>query len=192
MSEISLKNSTPIEWVSIVEKNFGYFLKDHAACERKASATGINFVVQYPDRHALIEPMIRMAREELLHFQQVCRLLYERGLTIAPDEKNLYVNALHQLIRTERNQRLLDRLLITGIIESRGYERFSLLAENLTDLEIRAFYRQIADSEKRHQCLFLEMAKLFFKDEEIDQRLEELLLTESKIIRDLPLRSAVH
>ena len=55
-------------WVDTVVADFDAFLVDHAACERKASATGMAFVVRYPDRPQLLGPMIEFAREELEHF----------------------------------------------------------------------------------------------------------------------------
>ena len=60
-----LRFSTPKAWLDVVFSDFDAFLIDHAACERKASATGMSFVVRYPDKAPLIEPLIEFAREEL-------------------------------------------------------------------------------------------------------------------------------
>ena len=43
--------------------DFDRFLIDHAACERKASATAMSFVVRYPDRDRVLEPLIALAIE---------------------------------------------------------------------------------------------------------------------------------
>ncbi|MDB5036920.1 MAG: tRNA hydroxylase [Bacteriovoracaceae bacterium] len=171
--------------------DFPSFLNDHAACERKASATGLNFVVQYPDRTELIEPMIQIAREELLHFQQVYTLLKKQGLQLSSDERTPYVNKLLSLIRTGRDQRFLDRLLTFGIIEARGAERFGIVAENISDPELKVFYQKLTQSEKQHHEFFLKMALKYFSTDEVELRLDELLTAEAEIMKELPLRAAV-
>ena len=77
---LRLKMATPAAWLDVVMNDLDAFIVDHAACERKASATGMAFVVRYPDRSALIEPLIAFAREELEHFHQVYQVMAERGL----------------------------------------------------------------------------------------------------------------
>ena len=84
--------------------NFDAFLLDHAACERKASAMAMTFVVRYPDRDHIHEPMIQLAREELAHFHRVFRLCKERGLQFSGDQKDPYVNRMIKLIRSGRNE----------------------------------------------------------------------------------------
>lgn len=149
-------------------------------------------MVQYPDRARLIDPMLRLAREELLHFQQVCRLLTDRGLQQIPDEKDPYINKLLALIRTSSEDRLLDRLLVFGIVEARGTERFALLAQNLEDPELKEFYEKLAEAEERHHELFSELALEFFSEEKVRARLDELLEAEARILEELPIRAAVH
>ena len=64
---LELRKPTPDGWLDVVLADFDAFLIDHAACERKASATGMSFVVRYPDRKEILEPLIAFAREELEH-----------------------------------------------------------------------------------------------------------------------------
>ncbi|MDE0882674.1 MAG: tRNA-(ms[2]io[6]A)-hydroxylase, partial [Myxococcota bacterium] len=71
---------TDAAWVKTVLADFDAFLLDHAACERKASAMAMTFVVRYPDRDAILDPMIRLAKEELSHFHQVFGICQQRGL----------------------------------------------------------------------------------------------------------------
>ena len=189
---IQLLYETPPEWAEVVLRNFDAFLLDHAACERKASATGINFVCQYPDRPYLINEMIKHAREELQHFHQVYKLVMKRGLTLAADEKNQYVNAMMALVRTGREDRLLDRLLVVGLIEARGCERFRLVAENIRDEDLKNFYTKIYESEARHHELFIRIAEEYFEKSVIQSRLNELLVREAEIVKSLPHRAAVH
>ncbi len=77
---LALRSPTPDAWVQAVLADLDTFLLDHAACERKASAMALRFVVRYPDRDAILEPMIQLAREELTHFYRVFKILQDRGL----------------------------------------------------------------------------------------------------------------
>jgi len=189
---ISLRQKTSPDWIHKVLENFNTFLLDHAACERKASATGISLVCKFPDRPKLIEPMVRLAREELQHFHQVCKIILQRGLHLSGDEKDPYINALTKLIRHGRNEALLDRLLVFGIVEARGTERFGIVAENLKDPSLKEFYTKLTTSEARHHELFIDVAQEYFNDETISSRLNELIHQEAEIVGTLPLRAAVH
>jgi tRNA-(ms[2]io[6]A)-hydroxylase len=189
---LELRAATPPEWLEVVLADFDAFLIDHAACERKASATGMSFVVRYPDRTKLLEPLIAFAREELVHFHQVYKLIEERGLSLRADQKDTYVRQLRGLARTDSEQHLLDRLLIAGVVEARGCERFRLVAEGLKDETLRPFYLDITRSEARHHALFVQLAREYFDEDVIRDRIGEILDREADIMRALPLRAAVH
>lgn len=190
--EITLQNVSSDKWLDYSLAHFDEFLIDHAACERKASATGIQFVVRYPDKLELAEPMIRLAREELLHFHQVMRLIIRRGMRIHPDQKDPYVNGLLKELRHKHDQNFLDRLLVFGIIEARGTERFGLMGQHHPDPELKDFYEKLSEAEARHHQLFIDLAMKYFEEPRIEQRLAELIEREAQILRDLPLRAAVH
>jgi tRNA-(ms[2]io[6]A)-hydroxylase len=189
---VSLKVATPPEWTSVALRDFDAFLLDHASCERKAAAVGMSFVVRYPDRTALIEPMIHFAREEMEHFHQVYRLIAERGLRLLPDVEDEYVNILMRHVRDGRETRFLDRLLISGVIEARGTERLHLIADAVTEPRLQNFYRRLARAEDSHKDLFVEMALQFFPAEVVEKRLDALLDIEAEAIQSVPFRSAVH
>lgn len=176
----------------MVLADFDAFLLDHAACERKASATGMAFVVQYPDRDAMLDPLIEFAREELEHFHRVVTLVRARGLTLGADTKDGYVRALMRWVRARGDERLLDRLLVAAVVEARGCERFGLVAEHHPDPKMRTFYREIAGSEARHHGLFVRLARLYFTPEVIEARLDELLALEADVVAKLPHRAALH
>jgi len=192
ISEIKLKVATPSQWVDSALKDFDAFLLDHASCERKASAVGMSFVVRYPDRPEIIEPMISFAREELEHFHQVYKLISERKLLLPPDEEDLYVNKLMKQVRFGREERFLDRLLVSSIIEARGCERLHLVADALTDIELKRFYRRLAKAEGTHQDLFIKLARFYFPEDVIQKRLTEWLEIEAEAIQSVPYRSALH
>ena len=131
------------EWLDMVLSNFDSFLQDHANCERKASSMVLSFVAKYPDRLEMIPTLIEVSIEELQHFQQVYQLMQERGVTLATSmEKDHYATRLLKLCRTGREEHFLDRLVVAGVIETRGAERFRLIADHLTDRELGQFYKQ--------------------------------------------------
>ncbi len=189
-----LRSATPPGWLEAVFADFDAFLIDHAACERKASATGISLATRYPDRTALIEPLIEFAREELEHFHIVYRLVAERGLVLTDDYKDHYVNALRAQARSGRDDQLLDRLVISGIVEARGCERLFLVAEALRpkDARLAEIYLDLARAESRHHGLFFRLAKLVFPEAEVQARSAKLLDFEAALMQSLPYRAAVH
>lgn len=180
------------EWLEAVLDDFDSFLLDHAACERKASSTGMLFVVRYPDRTFLIEPMIELAREELEHFHEVYKLIRARGLQLLPDEKDPYVNYLLKQVRGGRDARLLDRLLLAGVLEARGCERFGLIAQALPVGPEKELYEEFTRSEARHHGMFLRMARHYFDEATVAERLHFFLDLEAEALATLPVRSALH
>jgi tRNA-(ms[2]io[6]A)-hydroxylase len=212
----SLLSTTSDAWVQAVLGDFDTFLLDHAACERKASAMAMTFVVRYPDRDAILDPMIQLAREELAHFHAVFKLLQARGLHFVTDQKDPYLNALLPHCRNDRKDRdrndrkdrdrndrkdrdrndrdpeFLDRLLMAGVVEARGCERFGRLADALEDTEMKQFYAEIAASESRHAQLFVDLASQYFDEATIQERLRFWLERDAEIVADLPPRAALH
>jgi tRNA-(ms[2]io[6]A)-hydroxylase len=191
---LDLRYSTPKSWLDAVFSDFDAFLLDHAACERKASATGMSFVVRYPDRKPLIEPMIAFAREELEHFHIVYRLVEARGLTLADDYKDHYVNSLRSQCRTGQDALLLDRLIVAGVVEARGCERLFMVANALENRgsELAETYAELARAESRHHGLFFRLARQLFSEEEVERRASFLLDYEAALVERLPHRAAVH
>src|SRR6187455_2755189 len=112
---LDLRVPTPKAWLEVVFADFDAFLVDHALCERKASAMGLSLVAKYPDRVAILDPLIAFAREELEHFHVMYRLVEKRGLRLQGDERDTYVNALRKLSRSGGDGLFLDRLIVPGI-----------------------------------------------------------------------------
>ena len=187
-----LKVPTSPAWTEAVLQDFDSFLRDHANCERKASGSAMNMISHYPDRAELVAAMIDLAREELEHFAGVCGHMASRGLILGPDRKDPYVRRLSQEYRKGSAEYFLDRLLVAGILEARGCERFGLVAAALPAGPLKIFYRDIARSEVRHQDLYLRLARLYFDETEVETRLEELLGAEAQIVADLPPCAALH
>ena len=142
----------------------------------------------FPQAKGLARAMARLAREEAGHLAQVLALLERRGLSLGPDPGDPYAQALQAMVRQPARQRLLDRLLVSALIEARSEERLRLLSRNLPDADLRAFYARLADSEQGHGELFLRLAQ----ELEPAERLQQLLRAEAHLLRELPLRAAIH
>ena len=192
MTDTPLKHASPPGWVQAVMDDFDHFLLDHAAAEKKASGMALSMVSHYPDRTRLVAAMADLAVEEMVHFRELVKLVQNRGLVLGADEKDPYVNAIRALIRQGSDVYLLDRLLTAGVIEARGAERFGLVAEALPEGDLKNFYRSITRSECRHFELFLDLAREYFHADVIESRWQALLDSEGEIVRDLPLRAALH
>ncbi|MDN3652581.1 tRNA-(ms[2]io[6]A)-hydroxylase [Thalassotalea ponticola] len=187
-----LKYHTPKEWAEVALKDFDAFLQDHAAAEKKASGMAMSMLSHYPDRQKLVRAMTDLALEELIHFKQVLKLMTARNVIQANDQKDMYIHQIRTLFRRGRDEFLLDRLLVAGVIEARGHERFALIAEALPEGRDKKFYDDIAKSEEKHKNLFVELALEYFPEDEVYSRLEEILIAEAEICEKLPFRAALH
>ena len=189
-----LRVATSPAWVQAVLADFDDFLVDHAACERKASASALAFVAHYPDRPELVAECIALAREELEHFQRVAEWVIRRGLVLVPDRKDPYMQALSRGFRRGSEVYFLDRLLTAAVAEARGCERFGLVAAAIPgeQAELKGFYREIARAEVRHQELYIDLARRYFDEAEVAARLEEILEHEASVLAGLPIRAALY
>jgi tRNA-(ms[2]io[6]A)-hydroxylase len=189
---IELVYHTPESWTDAVLSDFDSFLLDHATAEKKASGMAMSMVSHYPDKPELVARMIELAIEELTHFRAVAKLINERGGQLGADQKDPYINQFRQAMRHGKEQFLLDRLLIGGIVEARGAERFGLIAEALEAGPLKRFYRSITRSEKNHKNLFHDLALRYVDAGKVEARLSQLIEIEADIISALPHRAALH
>nr|MBS0036650.1 tRNA-(ms[2]io[6]A)-hydroxylase [Saprospiraceae bacterium] len=181
------------EWVEAVIHNFDDFLQDHADCERKASAMAMSLVAKYPNRVEIIPELIETGVEELEHFQQVYAIMEKRGIQLAHQIKeDLYVKQLVKKCHSGREERFMDRLLIASVVETRGAERFKLIAEALEDEELREFYKMLWISEAKHGHIFVKMALQYFDENKVYDRLEWWIEQEKIAIESLEIRAALH
>jgi tRNA 2-(methylsulfanyl)-N6-isopentenyladenosine37 hydroxylase len=192
LDKMPLRELTPPGWLEVVMNDIPSFMQDHASCERKASAMAMSMVNKFPDHEALIEPMICLAKEELAHFHEVYRLLHKRGIPLNADEKNPYVTALLRPVRHSREEYFLDRLLVACLIEARSCERFTIVAEALQDPDLAPFYQRLAREEAGHFRVFLRLARHYFSEQKVYDRLQYLLDVESTAMLAVPVRAAVH
>ncbi|MFT7561942.1 MAG: tRNA-(ms[2]io[6]A)-hydroxylase [Flavobacteriales bacterium] len=187
-----LRFNTSSDWLDCVLNDFDAFLIDHAAAEKKASGMAVSMLSHYPDRPELVTAMIDLSIEEMMHFREVVKIMTERGLQLAADTKDAYINNLRKLQRKGSDKYMLDRLILGGVIEARGCERFGLVAKGLPEGELKTFYQAITDSEARHESLFIDLAKLYFDEKTVEERLGEVLDAEAEVCSALPIIAALH
>ncbi len=195
ISGLALTTPTPSEWVAYIGKNFNSFLLDHAACEKKASSSAMTFVAKYRDRAKIVSELTDLAIEELEHFRDVLKIIEKRGLTLAGDESDFYVGELIRFCRNHPEQRLLDRLLVSAVVEARGCERFGLIGELLEkngESDVGAFYTHLSRVEAKHQVLFLRLALEYFEKIEVSKRLQEIIEFESRLMLSLPIQARLY
>ena len=180
---------TPWEWVELAVEKFDEVLVDHAHCEKKAAASALALLSAFPSIPGLARAMARLAREESGHLAQVLALVEKRGLSLGRDPGDPYAQGLQAMVRQPARERLLDRLLISAVIEARSEERLRLLAAHLPDPELRTFYGRLASAEQGHGELFLRLAA---RCEGFEARLAEVRGAEARLVRALPLRAAIH
>jgi tRNA-(ms[2]io[6]A)-hydroxylase len=191
-TEFKLQSATSPEWIQSVLKNFSLFISDHAANERKAAATCMDFVVRYPNHHSLVMTASRIAEEELSHFRDVFDMMHVKGYEILPDEKDIYVALLRQHTRHSSEERLMDRLLMSSLIEMRGTERFEILSLNHPEPEWKEFYRKLHYSERGHGYAFYHEALKIFPMQVVNDRFKYLLEKESEANLQTPVTGRFH
>ncbi len=185
-------DSSP-EWIAAVMNDFDAFLRDHADCERKASAMAMSFVAKYPDRKAIIPDLIATAIEELEHFQQVYELMQSKGISLTHSiGEDPYVKALIKKCHSGREERFLDRLLIASVVETRGAERFRLVSEAQEDPVMHRFYKILWASEAKHGHLFVKLALNYFPEDQVYERLRWWVEQEAEVLNALEIRAALH
>lgn len=192
---LGLKLSTDPRWVNVAEKNLEEILIDHAYCEQKAASHAISLMVNFPEYPELVETMVKLAQEELSHFEMVLQKIKERNFNFGPERKDEYVNDLYNFIRKggRREQVLIDRLLFAAMIEARSCERFKILSEKIKDEDLKKFYYTLMISEAKHYTTFINLAKkLCGHIENIDERWNQWLNYESSIIQKYGKKELIH
>ncbi len=188
----TLKHPTSWAWVEQAIAHLNVILLDHSHCERKAAGVALNLMFRYPSNTQLVRQLTAIAREELEHFDQVNHWLERRGIPLAPLNGPPYGAGLKALIRRAEPDRLLDSLLVSGLIEARSHERFGLLATHCPDQELAKFYRGLMASEARHYGIYWVLADTYFERDVVTQRLDELATQESELLLTLHPEPRIH
>jgi tRNA-(ms[2]io[6]A)-hydroxylase len=187
---LGLELPTDPRWVNIAEKSIEEILIDHAYCEQKAASSCISLIVQYPDKEKLVEVLTPVVAEEWTHFERVIEELRKRGYRLGHARKDEYVEALYKVLRKggNREQQLLEKLLLNALIEARSCERFKILWKNIPDKSLSVFYYELMVSEAGHYKNFLQLAKEYMPEELVNKRWTQFLEQEAMIVKNLDVR----
>lgn len=189
---LCLKNKTNPEWIKAALDNLPSVIMDHAHCEKKAAGTGMSLLSTYFDKKEISLSMSDLVEEEIGHYRSVIRILEKMNLSLTKDEGDEYVKNLLSFVNKNEPLRMLDRLLTAGIIEARSCERLQILAENIKNEDLKKFYKDLSDSEAGHYVTFIKLAKLYFDEELVRKRLDELTQIEAEIVKNLPNKPLMH
>lgn len=196
MSMLHLKLETDPRWVTIVESNLEEILTDHAWCEQKAATNAITIITLNSEYEELVTELLKLAQEELEHFQMVHDIIKERGYTLGRERKDHYVNQLFKFTKAggnkTRTEAMVDRLLFSAMIEARSCERFKLLSERISDEKLSKFYHELMISEAGHYTTFLGFARKYGKDIDVEKRWQELVTFEGEIIKSYGKTETIH
>jgi tRNA-(ms[2]io[6]A)-hydroxylase len=193
MSTIPLA-PTSDTWIAAALADLPTLLVDHAHCERKAAQTALRFMAQHADWDALVMPLSRLAREELVHFERVLRELDHRGLPFRSLAAANYAAGLMSalrpaspprtgpgVVRSWQGDRTVDEMLCCALIEARSHERFVRLAAATDDSRLRDLYEDLLAAEARHGSLYLELAEEAAGGD-VSERLAALAAHEAQVL----------
>jgi tRNA-(ms[2]io[6]A)-hydroxylase len=172
--------ATSEAWLRAAIADLPTLLQDHANCEKKAASTAINMLFRYNDRDQLQTELTQLAREELLHYEQVRALMSKRGIPYRPLSASRYATGMRQHVRTYEPAHLVDLMIISAFVEARSCERFAAIAEHLDD-ELKRFYTFLLRSEARHFTHYLALAECY-SEEPIAQRVAFFRAVEADLI----------
>jgi tRNA-(ms[2]io[6]A)-hydroxylase len=174
-------------WLQAALGDLGTLLVDHAHCEKRAASTAVRFLFKYPDWPRLCGAMSKLAREELVHFDQVRRELDARGLALRALPSANYATELFALVAPAT--RKADELICCALIEARSHERFVRLAAAVPEPRLARFYADLAEAEARHGEIYVELAEEV-AGADMTARLDELVAREADIVArpNQPLR----
>lgn len=193
---LGLKLETDPNWVNIVERNIEEILTDHAWCEQKAATNAISIIVGFPHLTDMVDELLAIAKEELLHFEMVHQKIKDRGYRLGFERKDSYVNELYKFMRKGHHKReivLIDRLLFAAMVEARSCERFRILSQHINDTDLRVFYNELMISEANHYTTFLAFARKYGKEvEDVNERWQQWLDYEAKVVKSYGKQETIH
>jgi tRNA-(ms[2]io[6]A)-hydroxylase len=194
LDSLPLHSRTPIAWAQAVLADPVSLLIDHIFLEKKAANNAMELMTRWPNEWVpgWVETMTGIARDEAAHLAQVTRILMRRGGRLTRVHKNSYANSLRLLVRKGESAEIVDRLLVSALIEARSCERFALLAAASSDAELAALYKALYSSELGHYKVFLKLAQKIADRPAVESRWQQMLASEARIMAQQPPGPAIH
>jgi tRNA 2-(methylsulfanyl)-N6-isopentenyladenosine37 hydroxylase len=194
--DLPLHYQTPDRWAETALADPLALLNDHAHLERKAATNALELLLRWPNPNPpenWVHSMTSITMDEAAHLNTVTRLLARRGGALTRTHKNTYAAELRRQVRVGAgDHELLDRLLISALIEARSCERFHLLAVSSGDEELARLYEGLYRSEAGHFRVFLALARALPSRLDVETRWEEMLAAEAAIIQRQPPGPSMH
>lgn len=172
---------TPDAWVQAAVQQQEVMLLDHKNCEFKAASTALSLIAKYGQHLDLINYMSRLAREELVHHEQVLRILKKRKIGLRPVSASRYASGLRAVVRTHEPHKLVDTLVVGAFIEARSCERFEAVVPHL-DAELSKFYFGLLKSEARHFQNYLRFAYQYGDAADVERSVARVRAVEQELI----------
>ncbi|WP_296128337.1 tRNA isopentenyl-2-thiomethyl-A-37 hydroxylase MiaE [Pseudomonas sp. Ga0074129] len=172
---------TPDAWITAALADQQTMLIDHKNCEFKAASTALSLMAKYSTYVDLLNAMSRLAREELVHHEQVLRIMKRRKIGLRPVSAARYASGLRKVVRTHEPFKLVDTLVVGAFIEARSCERFEALVPHL-DEELGKFYFGLLKSEARHFQNYLKLAYQYGDARDVDQAIVRVRAAEQALI----------
>ena len=195
-ADLPLRYRTPEIWAENVLEAPLLLLNDHAHLEKKAAANALELLNRWPEPNPpenWVAAMTAIARDEVEHLATVSRLLARRGGRLTRQHSNPYASGLHKLVRKGQGPaELIDRLMISALIEARSCERFYLLASICKDRELAHLYRGLWASEHGHYRTFIQLAEQILPENVVQKRWDQMLDAEAKLIEIQPAGPRMH
>jgi len=187
---LGLELPTDPRWVNLAEISLEEILSDHAYCEMKAAAQCISLISQFSEKEQLVREVAPVVTEEWGHFRQVVKEIDKRGLQLGLQRKDKYVNELLKFQKKggSSEDRLLEKLMTSALIEARSCERFRLLSLHIADDDLKDFYHSFMVSEAGHYKMFIQLAKHYCGEERTLKRWGEYLEFEAELMTRLEPR----
>lgn len=172
---------TPDAWITAALADQQTLLIDHKNCEFKAASTALSLMAKYSTYVDLLNAMSRLAREELVHHEQVLRIMKRRKIGLRPVSAARYASGLRKVVRTHEPHKLVDTLVVGAFIEARSCERFAALVPHL-DAELGKFYGGLLKSEARHYQGYLKLAYQYGDEADVTSTVERVRAAECELI----------
>jgi tRNA 2-(methylsulfanyl)-N6-isopentenyladenosine37 hydroxylase len=186
-AELPLRAKTSARWAEEAMLLPMALLNDHAHLEKKAATNALELLNRWPEPNPpeeWVAQMTAVASDEVEHLRVVCRIIARRGAKLSRSHNNAYAADLHKLVRRGKGtDELVDRLMISSLIEARSCERFFLLIESCPDAELTKLYKGLWASEHGHYLTFIQLAEQILPAKVVAKRWDEMLDAEAAILR---------
>jgi tRNA-(ms[2]io[6]A)-hydroxylase len=198
--ELPLRKVTPDAWAEVALEDPVKLLNDHAHLEKKAALNALDLLLVWPSAHppeGWTKVLSAIAKDEVHHLATVLKLLEKYGGVMSKGHRSEYAQQLRQLVRRgEGPLEVIDRLLVSAMIEARSAERFEILGRCCKDAVLTKLYRGLWASEQGHYRIFLETARkaaaVSGNEDACEERWDEFLDRESEIISSQARKPLLH